>query len=142
MAEVLKEQGIIRCSSQDGYSEGITRTFLPHGLGHLLGLQVHDAGGHLAAPGGPELRPPRDHPYLRLTRTLEPGFIVTIEPGLYFIPSLLDRLKSGRSRKLVDWGRVDELLPFGGIRVEDNVLVTDGESRNLSRRALLSSGIS
>jgi len=142
LAEVLKEQGIIRCSSEDGYSEGITRTFLPHGLGHLLGLQVHDAGGHLAAPGDPELRPPRDHPYLRLTRKLEPGFIVTIEPGLYFIPSLLDRLKSGRNRKLVNWGRVDELLPFGGIRIEDNVLVTDGESRNLSRPALLSSGIS
>ena len=68
--------------------------------------------------------------------------MVTIEPGLYFIPSLLEELKSSEDASLVDWGRVDELLPYGGIRIEDNVLVTDSESRNLSRPALLQSGIS
>ncbi len=142
LAEVLAEHEITRCDADESYGRGITRTFLPHGLGHLLGLQVHDAGGHSYAPGGTAGTPPDEHPFLRLTRTLEPGFVVTIEPGLYFIPSLLEELKSSEDASLVDWGRVDELLPYGGIRIEDNVLVTDSESRNLSRPALLQSGIS
>lgn len=142
LAEVLAEHEIISCSPEDGYSRGITRTFLPHGLGHLLGLQVHDPGGRLNAPGGIDDAPPGEHPFLRLTRTLEPGFVVTIEPGLYFIPSLLERLKSSPAGNVVDWDRVQGLMPYGGIRIEDNILVTAAESRNLSRPALLHSGVS
>jgi len=142
LAEVLQEHEIINCVAEEGYRRGITRTFLPHGLGHLLGLQVHDPGGRLSAPGGLDGAPPDEHPFLRLTRTLEPGFVVTIEPGLYFIPSLLTRLRSGPTGNLVDWDRVEALIPYGGIRIEDNVLVTAGESRNLSRPALLHSGVS
>ena len=141
LAEVLAEHGIIRCAADKAYQRGITRTFLPHGLGHLLGLQVHDAGGRLEAPGEAERDPPAEHPFLRLTRTLEPGFVVTIEPGLYFIPALLEDLRQRAAGRSVDWDCVARWLPYGGIRVEDDVLVTENGSRNLTRPALQSAGI-
>ncbi len=138
LAGVLQQHDLIRCSDEEAYEVGITRTFLPHGLGHLLGLQVHDAGGHLATPEGAKRRPPDDHPLLRLTRVLAPGFVVTIEPGIYFIPSLLDRLKRTALGRSVNWEKIAALLPCGGLRIEDDVLVTDTAARNLSREALLS----
>ena len=141
LAGVLAAHGLARCSADECYGRGITRVFLPHGLGHLLGLQVHDAGGRLEEPGGAERPPPAEHPFLRLTRTLEPGFVVTIEPGLYFIPALLDDLRQGGAGGLVDWDTVARWLPYGGIRVEDDVLVTETGSRNLTRRALTSCGL-
>ncbi len=141
LARVLAEHGIILCRAEDAYEQGVTRTFLPHGLGHLLGLQVHDAGGRLEAPGGMERDAPAEHPFLRLTRTLEPGFVVTIEPGLYFIPALLERLRRDTTGKLVNWACVEQWLPYGGVRIEDNVLVTGSGSRNLTRPALRSAGI-
>ena len=73
---------------------------------------------------------------LRLTRTLEPGFVVTVEPGLYFIPSLLEALRASEHADMVNWAEVDALSGFGGIRIEDNVLVTEAGQRNLSRPAL------
>jgi Xaa-Pro dipeptidase len=96
----------------------------------------------MTAPDGSRRDPPPEHPMLRLTRTLEPGFVVTIEPGLYFIPSLLERLRKGEQRDALDWRAVDALTRFGGIRVEDDVLVTDSGARNLSRPALKAAGIS
>ena len=142
LAEVLFEHGIIRCAAQEGFERGLTRVFLPHGLGHLLGLQVHDAGGRLGSVDGAEHEPPAEHPFLRMTRTLQPGFVVTIEPGLYFIPALLDELRGGLSGKLVDWETVEQWLPYGGIRIEDDVLVTGDGSRNLTRPALERCGLS
>ena len=141
LAEVLAEHGITQCAADEALDRGITRTFLPHGLGHLLGLQVHDAGGRLEAPGEAEREPPAEHPFLRLTRTLEPGFVVTIEPGLYFIPALLEDLRQRAAGRSVDWECVARWLPYGGIRVEDDVLVTENGSRNLTRPALQSAGI-
>jgi len=138
LAGVLHAHGLVRCAAEDAHERGITRTFLPHGLGHLLGLQVHDAGGHLAGPDGSLREPPLEHPMLRLTRTLEPGFTVTIEPGLYFIPSLLEALRASEHANVIDWHEVDALSCFGGIRIEDDVLVTETGSRNLSRQALAS----
>ncbi|MCY3731473.1 MAG: M24 family metallopeptidase, partial [Rhodospirillaceae bacterium] len=111
------------------------------GLGHILGLQVHDAGGRLSAPDGGVAAPPPEHPFLRLTRTLQPGFVVTVEPGLYFIPPLLEPLRNGPLARAVHWRNVDALTPYGGIRIEDDVLVTDAGSRNLSRAALLEAGV-
>ena len=136
LAEVLVEHGIVRCTHEEAYRRGITRSFLPHGLGHLLGLQVHDAGGHLHEPQGPTGAAPVEHPFLRLTRTLQPGFVVTVEPGLYFIPALLEGLRNSSMNRLINWDCVAEFLPHGGIRIEDNVLVTEAESRNLTRPAL------
>ncbi len=142
LAHVLEEHGLARCGPDESFDRGITRTFLPHGLGHLLGLQVHDAAGHLESPSGAENAPPDEHPFLRLTRTLEPGVVVTIEPGLYFIPALLEKLRNSSMSRLIDWDRVEQFLPYGGIRVEDDVLVTETGSKNLSRPALLEAGLS
>jgi Xaa-Pro dipeptidase len=136
LANVLKAHDIVRCNEADAYSSGITRSFLPHGLGHLLGLQVHDVGGKLTDTSGATREAPDEHPMLRLTRKLEPGMVVTIEPGLYFIPSLLAKLKLTTLARSINWDRIAALLPYGGIRVEDDVLVTDSASRNLSRPAL------
>ena len=141
LADVLEEHKIVSCGAEDSYNLGITKIFLPHGLGHLLGLQVHDAGGHLNTLEETGIPPPDEHPFLRLTRTLEPGFVITIEPGLYFIPSLLETLRSSSMKNMINWNRVDVLMPYGGIRIEDNILVTDTASRNLSRPALLQSGV-
>jgi Xaa-Pro dipeptidase len=134
LAQLLREHGIVVCSADEAVSTGITRAFLPHGLGHLLGLQVHDAGGHLADTTGKKREPPALDPHLRLTRTLAPGFVVTIEPGLYFIPSLLRALLAKHEAK-VNRAMVERLLPFGGIRIEDNVEVTADGHRNLTRDA-------
>ena len=134
LASVLVEHGIVRCSAEEAFAEGVTRTFLPHGLGHLLGLQVHDAGGRQVSPDGEIRRPPPEHPYLRLTRTAEPGCVVTIEPGVYLIPALL-RTMAALSRARVDWDAVERLLPYGGIRIEDDVLVEPDGVRNLTREA-------
>ncbi len=134
LAEVLREHGLLRSSAEEALEHGVTRTFLPHGLGHLLGLQVHDAGGWQVSPDGVERRPPAEHPFLRLTRTVEPGFVVTIEPGVYFIPALL-RTMTAPNRAHVDWDTVERLLPFGGIRIEDDVLVGSDGIRNLTREA-------
>ena len=98
--------------------------FFPHGIGHLLGLQVHDVAG-LAADetGRTRFRAQPGHPYLRLTRMLEPGLVVTIEPGIYFIDLLLDEAQQWPRppRRL---GRRGALQPYGGIRIEDDVACT------------------
>ncbi len=121
-------------------STGVTSAFFPHGLGHLLGIQVHDVGGHLEDESGTSIDPPSGHPFLRLTRTLEEDMVVTIEPGLYVIDMLLRRLKGTDAEAHVNWSRVDDLRPFGGIRIEDDVRVTAGGHENLTRDALAELG--
>lgn len=135
IAQLLVDFGLVKVTPQAAVESGLTSVFFPHGIGHLLGLQVHDAGGLMADATG-RLRPrPAGHPYLRLTRDLAPGFVVTIEPGLYFIDSLLEAAAAGEQRKLVNWSRVDALRPCGGARIEDNVVALPGGPRNLTREA-------
>lgn len=129
LAELLVEHGLVRASVEATLAAGITRAFCPHGLGHLLGLQVHDVGGRIAGDGRPQ-PPPAEHPALRLTRELEAGMVVTMEPGLYFIPMLLAPL---RDRHEIHWPSVEALIGHGGIRIEDNVLVTPEGHDNLTR---------
>ena len=136
LSGVLKDEGVIRVEPDEAVESGLSRVFFPHGLGHFLGIQVHDVGGHLAHRDGRRAEPPPEHPMLRTTRTLEPGHVITVEPGVYFIPMLLDRWREGERRRTVDWDSVDALLPYGGVRIEDNVLVTDGAPRNLTREHL------
>ncbi len=135
LAQVLVEADIARGTPEQVYAQGITRYFLPHGLGHLLGLQVHDAGGQLADAAGNAAPPPEHYPWLRLTRRLEPDFVVTVEPGLYFIDLLLNELAADPAAKQINWRRVEQFKPFGGIRVEDNIAVGTAGPRNLTREA-------
>ncbi len=140
LAELLQAFDLVRASPEEQLERGLTRVFFPHGLGHLLGLQVHDVGGWQQDASGTLQPPPVEHPYLRLTRRLEPGFVVTIEPGLYFIPSLLDKLRHGGGAKRVNWALVDELAPWGGIRIEDNVAITRIGIENFTRDAFAGRG--
>ncbi len=130
---VLKDFGVIRVSPQTALETGVSAAFFPHGIGHSIGLQVHDVAGFAASDAGGRIERPAGHPYLRLTRELQPGMVVTIEPGLYFIDMLLDEVKQAGHGDAVDWARVDAFRPYGGIRIEDEVLCTDGEADNLTR---------
>jgi Xaa-Pro dipeptidase len=96
---------------------------------------VHDVAGFAAGEDGGRIERPAGHPFLRLTRPLAPGMAVTIEPGLYFIDSLLSKLRASDPARHLDWTRVDALAPFGGIRVEDDVVCTEAAPENLSRDA-------
>lgn len=124
IAEGLVSLGIL-VGDPDALVERDTHAlFFPHGLGHMVGLGVRDASGYL--PG----RPRSTRPGLSMLRTdlpLEPGYVMTVEPGIYFIPALLqDASLREQHRDAVRWDRVDALLDFGGIRIEDDVLVTEG----------------
>ncbi len=134
IAALLKSFGVLKISPEAAVAEGVSATFLPHGLGHYLGLQTHDVAG-LIDNQGEDLQPPPGHPFLRLTRTLEVGNVLTIEPGVYFVDSLLAKLRSSEHSNAVDWALIDQLRPYGGIRVEDNILVGEQSARNLTREA-------
>lgn len=135
LAEVLREHGFLRMSAESAVASGVTGIFMPHGLGHPIGLQVHDVAGFQQSERGGTVSRPDGHPYLRMTRMLEPGMVVTIEPGLYFIDMLLDELRSKPEAKDVDWARVDAFRQYGGIRIEDDVVCTAGAPENLTRDA-------
>ncbi len=135
IAGVLHAAGLITVTAEEAVETGLSGVFFPHGLGHFLGLQTHDVGGLIADAEGTEIPRPDGHPYLRLTRTLEPGNVLTVEPGLYFIASLLERWRRDGQAGAVDWARVEALSGHGGVRIEDNVLVTDGAPVNLTREA-------
>ena len=136
VARVLAELKVLRVSAEEAFVKGFTHPFFPHGVGHHLGIQVHDVAGKQSDPQGTPAPPPKEHPYLRNTRTIEPGHVFTIEPGVYFIPMLLRRFRSGPDAKAFDWDAIDALTPLGGVRVEDNVLVTTSGPRNLTREKL------
>lgn len=136
LGDVLHSAGLIRLAGEAAVQERLTTVFFPHGIGHLLGLQVHDVGGVMSDSAGGERRRPEGHPYLRLTRMLEPGVVVTVEPGLYLIDSLLRAAQDDGRRAHIDWALVEELRPCGGIRIEDNVAATAGAApENLTRDA-------
>lgn len=135
VADVLREHGIIRMGAEAAVASGVTTAFFPHGLGHSIGLAVHDVAGFQQNERGGSIPRPEGHPFLRMTRVLEAGMVVTIEPGLYFIDMLLDELRANPAAKDVDWARVDAFKPYGGIRIEDDVVCTDDEPENLTRDA-------
>ena len=136
VAAVLVDAGLVKGDPDAAFAERVTDHFFPHGLGHLIGLQTHDAGGHLSSPAGGLQAPPERYPALRLTRTIEANQVFTIEPGIYFIPSLLEQLRALPQGGCVDWGAVEALTPAGGVRIEDNVRVLeDNGVENLTRDA-------
>jgi Xaa-Pro dipeptidase len=133
ISEFLREAGVILVSADEAIDTALTSVFYPHGIGHLLGLQVHDVGGLQADPAGGVIERPYNHPFLRLTRKLEDGFVVTVEPGFYFIDQLLDEAKPKPIGKMIDWKRVEQLKKFGGVRIEDNVVARPSGPVNLTR---------
>jgi Xaa-Pro dipeptidase len=135
LAQVLFEQDIVRMSADSMVESGVSSTFFPHGLGHYLGLQVHDVAGFLKDDSGATIPKPEGHPYLRLTRTLELNNVLTIEPGIYFIDSLLNQLRNSPHKSSINWNAIEHLKHFGGIRIEDNIRITEDKPENLTRDA-------
>jgi Xaa-Pro aminopeptidase len=121
IAEGLIDHGLLRGTPESLVESGATWLFFPHGIGHLVGLGVRDAAGPLR-----ERRDaPPPFPNLRIDMPLEAGMVVTVEPGIYFVRALLcDPEHRHEHRDAVDWDQVDRMLGFGGIRIEDNVLIT------------------
>lgn len=128
LADLLVELGVGKAPAEALVARGVTRALFPHGLGHSLGIQVHDVGM--------KLRPPRaDNRFLRNTSVIEVGQVFTIEPGCYVIDGLLAPLRGDDRAALLDWSAIEALRPFGGVRIEDNVVVEAGGVRNLTREA-------
>ncbi|HVR44295.1 MAG TPA: Xaa-Pro dipeptidase, partial [Thermoanaerobaculia bacterium] len=138
VAEVLRRHRFIEIDPEEAVTKGVTSAFFPHGIGHYIGLQVHDVGGFQADPEGNEIPKPEGHPYLRLTRVVEPGQVFTIEPGIYFIDSLLADLR-GKGGRGLNWDRIDAFRKYGGVRIEDDVVVRDEGVENLTRAAFAES---
>ncbi|MFT5122495.1 MAG: Xaa-Pro dipeptidase [Kiritimatiellia bacterium] len=111
----------------------VERLFLPHGIGHMLGIQVHDVAGMFKDETGVLVPPQEDFKHLRMTRTLEPDMVYTIEPGIYFMPLLLNPERETEKGAFINWSLVDELLPLGGARFEDNIQITADGPVNLTR---------
>ena len=116
----------------------IAEYFLPHSLGHFLGLQVHDVGSNQADASGALIKPDKRNPKFKMLRPIEKSHVVTVEPGLYFIDLLLKDLSNSQYKKLINWPLIEELKPCGGIRIEDNIVITEAGSRNLTREAFAS----
>mgnify|MGYP003627548593 FL=1 len=133
IGKVLKEFNFINVDVDTAVDSGIISTFFPHGLGHHLGLQVHDVGGFMADERGTHVNTPEQHAFLRTSRIIESNQVFTIEPGLYFIDSLLADLKQSVHGKMVNWQEVDTMRPFGGIRIEDNIIVHQSHNENMTR---------
>ncbi|MFI5401980.1 MAG: aminopeptidase P N-terminal domain-containing protein [Planctomycetota bacterium] len=122
--------GLLRGTAESLLEQDAQALFFPHGIGHMVGLGVRDAGGRL--PGRKQSKKPGIR-NLRMDLPLKPGFVVTIEPGIYFIPALLRNAEKRKQyRDAVAWDRVDRMLSFGGIRIEDNVLVTAAGPESLT----------
>lgn len=135
IAELLAEFDFVRLPAEQIFEEGISRTFFPHGLGHLLGLQVHDVAGFQQNSRGTRKSPPDIYPSLRCTRDLQAGMVLTIEPGFYFIEMLLKVWRNHPLGRYFNWQKMDEFKKFGGIRTEDNVLIREKGAENLTAQA-------
>ncbi|HBA60144.1 MAG TPA: aminopeptidase P family protein [Elusimicrobia bacterium] len=130
LADGLKQLGLLKGSTDSLLETAAIALFFPHGLGHMLGLRVRDVGG--AAPGRPEGRMCCGA-RVRVDMPLEPGFIMTVEPGLYFVPAILDdAARRERYKDSVAWDALSRWRPVGGIRIEDDMLITSADPVNLT----------
>ena len=130
IVEGLKKLGLMKGDAEEAVKAGAHAFFLPHGLGHMMGLDVHDMEdiGQIYVGYDNEVRPSEQFgtAYLRMGRKLQAGFIITVEPGIYFIPELFKLWKSeNKFSEFINYNKVEEYLGFGGIRLEDDVLVTE-----------------
>jgi Xaa-Pro dipeptidase len=135
IAQLLIDHDILQnIKPEEAFDKQLTHVFYPHGVGHMLGLLVHDVAGRQVDEAGNAGQPDPRFPKLRSLRKLEKGHVITVEPGIYFIESLLQKQRDGDHKDHFNWSLIEELKPCGGIRIEDNVLVTEDGQKNLTRR--------
>lgn len=139
IASGLKELGLMKGDVKEAVREGAHALFLPHGLGHMMGLDVHDMEdlGQIYVGYDDEIRPVDQFgtAYLRMGRRLQEGFVVTDEPGIYFIPALIDQWQAAKTNaSFINFDKVNEYRDFGGIRLEDDLLITSSGAEVIGKR--------
>jgi Xaa-Pro aminopeptidase len=139
IASGLKSLGLMKGDVKEAVSNGAHAMFFPHGLGHMMGLDVHDMEdlGQIYVGYDDETRPVNQFgtAYLRLGKKLQPGYVITNEPGIYFIPALIDKWKTEKiNSDFINFDKVEEYRNFGGIRLEDDILVTETGSKIIGER--------
>ncbi len=138
IVEGLKSIGLMKGNTEEAVELGAHALFFPHGIGHMLGLDVHDMEGMGEDFVGYDDSIKRSNQFglssLRMARKLEPGFVVTDEPGIYFIPLLIDKWKAEKKfEPFINYEKVEEYRNFGGIRIEDDLLITHNGCRVLGK---------
>lgn len=138
IATGLKDLGLMKGDVDEAVAKGAHALFFPHGLGHMLGLDVHDMEGLGENFVGYDSTVSRSNQFglafLRMARKLEPGFVITDEPGIYFIPALIDQWRNeGRFTEFINYEKAETYKDFGGIRIEDDVVVTEDGYRVLGK---------
>jgi Xaa-Pro aminopeptidase len=142
MTERLKELGLMKGDTDEAVAAGAHAMFLPHGLGHMMGMDVHDMEGlgQIYVGFDEETRPNLEQfgtNCLRMGRRLQEGFVVTDEPGIYFIPALIDDWKaSGHCKEFLNFDKLETYKDFGGIRIEDDLLITKDGCRFLGSKRI------
>ncbi|MDB9952699.1 Xaa-Pro dipeptidase [Porticoccaceae bacterium] len=132
LASLLQDFGIINLEPDTAVELDLIKYFMPHNFSHFLGLQVHDVGGNQKDISGSLID--ANEPKHKMRRPIESGHVLTVEPGIYFIPMLLKTLAQSEHRKHIGWERIDALKPYGGIRIEDNILITKEGPVNFTRQ--------
>jgi len=138
IAEGMKGLELMKGDTDEAVQEGAHALFFPHGLGHQMGLDVHDMEDLGEDYVGYDEKTKRSDQfgiaYLRLAKELQPGYVVTVEPGIYFIPALIDKWKGEKKfTQFINYDKVEEYRDFGGVRIEDNVLVTEDGHRVIGK---------
>ena len=142
MTERLKELGLMKGDTDEAVAAGAHAMFLPHGLGHMMGMDVHDMEGLGQTNVGfdEDTRPNLEQfgtNALRMGRRLQKGFVVTDEPGIYFIPALIDEWKAdGHCKEFINFDKLEPYMNFGGVRIEDDLLITETGNRILGKRRI------
>ena len=142
MTERLKELGLMKGDTDEAVAAGAHAMFLPHGLGHMMGMDVHDMEGLGQTNVGfdEETRPNLEQfgtNALRMGRRLQKGFVVTDEPGIYFIPALIDEWKTGgHCKEFINFDLLETYKDFGGIRIEDDILITEDGCRFIGEKRI------
>ena len=142
MTERLKELELMKGDTDEAVAAGAHAMFLPHGLGHMMGMDVHDMEGlgQIYVGFDEETRPNLEQfgtNCLRMGRKLQEGFVLTDEPGIYFIPALIDEWKaSGHCKEFLNFDKLETYKDFGGIRIEDDILITKDGCRFLGKQRI------
>ncbi len=138
IAEGLIAAGLMKGDPKSAVEAGAHALFFPHGLGHMMGLDVHDmedlGENHVGYDEKTQRSTQFGLAYLRMARELKPGYVMTVEPGIYFIPALIDQWKEeGKHSDFINYAKVEEYKNFGGIRIEDDILITTDGCRVLGK---------